>query len=245
MKENIYDNEDFFKQYSLMSRSLEGLRAAGEWHILQSLLPNMSAMRVLDLGCGYGWHAIYAVEHGAKYVLGVDLSEKMIAKAVEINSNPKIDYLVGSVEDFDYSKHEKFDIVLSSLTLHYVESFENVCRDVAQCLASGGQFIFSVEHPIFTSYGTQQWYLDQNGTAIHWPVDRYFSEGQRVASFLGTDVVKYHKTLTTYVQSLIEAGFEIVDLVEPQPSQEMLDSVEGMSDELRRPMMLIISARKK
>ena len=66
MKENKYDDDRFFSQYAQMSRSVEGLQGAGEWHILQKMLPDFTDKRVLDLGCGFGWHCIYAIEHGAK-----------------------------------------------------------------------------------------------------------------------------------------------------------------------------------
>ena len=89
------------------------------------------------------------------------------------------------------------------------------------------------------------WYYDQDGKRAHWPVDRYFSEGKRTAVFLGEEVVKYHKTLTTYINSLLQTGFEICELIEPQPSEMMLDTIPEMQDELRRPMMLLISAKKK
>ncbi len=63
--------------------------------------------------------------------------------------------------------------------------------------------------------------------------------------FLGEEVTKYHRTLTTYLGALAANGFEIIAVEEPQPSGELLNTVPGMRDELRRPMMLIISARKK
>lgn len=73
MKENKYDDDRFFSQYAQMSRSVEGLQGAGEWHILQKMLPDFTDKRVLDLGCGFGWHCIYAIEHGAKCVTGIDI----------------------------------------------------------------------------------------------------------------------------------------------------------------------------
>ena len=118
-----------------------------------------------------------------------------------------------------------------------------MCRSVYACLAAGGEFVFSCEHPVFTAYGTQDWYCDGKGRPLHWPVDRYFEEGARTAHFLGCDVVKYHKTLTTYVNSLLQTGFRLTALVEPEPDPGLLD-VPGMRDELRRPMMLLVSARK-
>lgn len=244
MKENKYDDDRFFEQYSNMSRSVMGLKGAGEWHALRGLLPNMKGKRMLDLGCGYGWHCKYAVDQGAAVVVGIDLSEKMIQKAREINADPRIDYRVMSVEDFDYTS-QKVDVVLSSLTFHYIGSFDGICKDVSRCLNSGGEFIFSVEHPIFTAHGTQEWYRNALGVTEHWPVDNYFSEGLRTTNFLGEEVHKYHRTLTTYIGKLLSNGFAITDLIEPQPEPEMLDTIEGMRDELRRPMMLIIAAQKK
>lgn len=243
MKENKYDDERFFEQYSHMSRSVIGLKGAGEWHALRGLLPDMTDKRMLDLGCGYGWHCKYAVEHGAASVIGIDLSEKMIQKAREINADSRINYRVMAVEDFDYTS-QRFDVVLSSLTIHYINSFDSICKDVSRCLNSGGEFIFSVEHPIFTAHGAQKWHENSDGVAEHWPVDNYFSEGLRSTNFLGEEVHKYHRTLTTYIGELLSNGFEITDLIEPQPEAKMLDTIEGMRDELRRPMMLIIAAIK-
>lgn len=47
MKENKYDDEKFFHQYSQMSRSMDGLKGAGEWHALQKILPDFQGKRVL------------------------------------------------------------------------------------------------------------------------------------------------------------------------------------------------------
>lgn len=244
MKENKYDDNSFFEQYSRMTRSVMGLQGAGEWHALRELLPCFKGKSMLDLGCGYGWHCKYAVDHGATSVVGIDLSAKMIQKAQEINADPLIDYRVMAIEDFDYASGP-FDVVVSSLTFHYISSFDGICKDVNRCLKSGGEFIFSVEHPIFTAHGTQEWHKNTHGEIEHWPVDNYFSEGVRSANFLGEEVHKYHRTLTTYITKLLFNGFEITNLVEPQPEIEMLNTVEGMRDELRRPMMLIIAARKR
>ncbi len=244
MKENKYDNDKFFNQYSQMSRSVDGLKGAGEWHALQKMLPDFKGKRVLDLGCGFGWHCRYAVEHGASHVLGIDLSEKMLEEARERNNSPRVEYRRVAIEDYDYPP-ETHDIVISSLAFHYLESFQDICEKVHRCLIPGGTFVFSVEHPVFTAHGSQDWYHDQERNKLHWPVDRYFTEGKREAIFLGEEVVKYHKTLTTYVNGLIQNGFIITGLVEPEPDEALLDSIPEMRDELRRPMMLLVSAVKK
>ncbi|GCB36449.1 class I SAM-dependent methyltransferase [Bacteroides faecalis] len=244
MKENKYDNNRFFNQYSQMSRSIEGLKGAGEWHVLKKVLPDFTNKKVLDLGCGFGWHCIYAIEHGAKFVTGIDISEKMLEEARKKNASSSIEYKRIAIEDFEFQPNS-YNIVISSLTFHYLESFIDICQKINTCLTTGGSFVFSVEHPIYTAHGIQDWFYDQEGTRIHWPVDHYFSEGKRKATFLGEEVIKYHKTLTTYINSLLQTGFEICELIEPQPEITMLNSIPEMKDELRRPMMLIISARKK
>lgn len=243
MSENIYDDVRFFTKYKQMPRSIRGLQAAGEWHELQTMMPDFRGKRVLDLGCGFGWHCRYAVEQGAAAVVGVDISAKMLQEARDKTDSPRIEYVQMPIEAVDY-RENSFDVVISSLAFHYIAPFEDICRKVNRCLVRGGDFVFSVEHPVFTAQGDQQWYRDASGHRLHWPVDRYFAEGARKAIFLGEEMTKYHRTLTTYVNSLIQQGFEIVKLVEPQPADFLMDQ-PGMKDELRRPMMLLIAARKQ
>ena len=242
MKENPYDNPCFFEKYSQMLRSSQGLEGAGEWRELEKLLPDFSGKRVLDLGCGYGWHCAYAAQHGAAAVLGTDLSEKMLATAQAKNGAPQITYRRSAMEDLAFPDGS-FDVILSSLALHYVRDFVPLVERIVRWLTPGGHFIFSVEHPVFTAYGSQDWYYGPEGEILHFPVDNYYYEGKRDAVFLGEHVVKYHRTLTTYLNTLLEQGLVLRHVVEPQPPENMLD-LPGMRDEMRRPMMLLVSADK-
>lgn len=244
MQKNIYDREVFFDKYSCFPRSVEGLSGAGEWHEFKRMLPSFSGKQVLDLGCGFGWHCIYAAEQGAASVVGVDISEKMLARAKSMTQYANISYIHNSIEDYEYLE-EAFDIVLSSLAFHYIESFDDICKRVNRCLVRNGTFVFSVEHPIFTAEGKQDWIYDEKGNPLHWPVDNYFFEGERYSVFLGENVEKYHKTMSTYVNKLIEHGFNITEFCEPKSPEEFLQKNLLMKNELRRPMMLIISATKK
>ena len=74
MKENRYDDQEFFDRYAEMARSRKGLSGAGEWPVLKEMLPDLQGCRMLDLGCGYGWHCRYAVDQGASAVVGIDIS---------------------------------------------------------------------------------------------------------------------------------------------------------------------------
>jgi SAM-dependent methyltransferase len=243
MKQNKYDDPAFFTKYSQMARSIGGLDAAGEWPAFREVLPKLRDKDVLDLGCGFGWHCRYVRAQQARSVVGVDLSEKMLARARESTHDSAIQYRRLAIEDIDFSAGA-FDVVISSLALHYVEHFDFVCRKVRHCLKPEGTFVFSVEHPVFTARAGQDWSYDPNGERLHWPVDQYQEEGPRQAHFLDHEVVKYHRTVATYVNTLLDSGFTLTKLCEPHPTQELLDTHPEWQDEIRRPMFLLIATVK-
>lgn len=240
--ENIYDNQTFFDAYAQMSRSRDGLAGAGEWRQFRDLFPDMSGMRVLDLGCGYGWHCKYAAERGAASVLGIDLSEKMIARAREINGDERITYRICGLEEYEYPE-EEYDCVVSNLALHYIEDLDTVYQKICRTLKPGGIFLLNIEHPVFTAGVNEDWIYDKDGNPEYWPVDDYYYPGERSTLFLGERVRKYHHTLTQILMGLRNAGFALEAVEEAMPDESMLD-IPGMKDEMRRPMMLLVRARK-
>ena len=136
MIENKYNDEKFFNKYSEMERSKFGLNAAGEWESLKNILPSFENKNILDLGCGYGWHLIYAIENKANLAVGADISDKMLDVAREkIKNINNIKLILSSIESIDENiknddelKNIKFDIVLSSLALHYIEDFDRAVK---------------------------------------------------------------------------------------------------------------------
>ncbi|MCF3109345.1 class I SAM-dependent methyltransferase [Niabella sp. CC-SYL272] len=242
MEQNKYDDPSFFESYSRMPRSQEGLSAAGEWPVLRAMLPDLKGKRVLDLGCGYGWHCRYAAEQGAAGVAGVDLSEKMLEQARSYKEFIQIQYFQQSIETVEFPP-DSFDVVISSLALHYVADYRSICSKVLSMLAAGGAFVFSAEHPVFTARAAQDWFCDATGNRLHWPVDHYQEEGQRTTRFLDHEVVKYHRTMATWINTLLDTGFRIRQIAEPQPGPELLH-LPGMQDETRRPLFILIAAEK-
>lgn len=237
-----YDDEKFFGQYAQMSRSREGLSGAGEWHQLKKLFPDVCGKKVLDLGCGYGWHCGYAVEQGADQVLGIDISERMIREAEKRNADAGIIYRVCGIEEYDYPQ-DTWDCVISNLALHYISDLEKIYRKVYRTLKPGGTFLFNIEHPVFTAAPGQDWVRDESGTPLYWPVDNYFHAGERKTHFLGCEVTKQHHTLTQILGGMLMCGSVLEAVEEAHPSEEMMHLPE-MKDEMRRPMMLLVKARK-
>lgn len=238
-----YDKEVFFAEYAKMPRSRDGLAAAGEWHQLKPLFPNLNGKKVLDLGCGYGWHCRYAAEKGAAQVLGIDASERMIGEARRRNPAEAIEYRVCDMEEYEYPE-DSWDFVISNLALHYIADIGRVFQNVHRTLKPDGVFLFNIEHPVFTAGVGQDWVYDDQGKPLYWPVDGYFQPGERTTRFLGCEVKKQHHTLTQILGGLLESGFAIQAVEEAQPPQEMRD-IPGMMDEFRRPMMLLVKAVKR
>ncbi len=243
MTQNKYDDPEFFAKYSEMPRSIHGLEAAGEWPAFRALLPSLRDKSLLDLGCGFGWHCRYARAQGARSVIGVDLSEKMLARAKAAANDPGIEYRRCAIENCDF-RAEEFDLVISSLALHYVEHLDLVCRNVYRWLKPGSAFVFSVEHPVFTAIAAQQWCLGPGGERLHWPVDDYLHEGPRHTQWMVDNVVKYHRTVATYINTLIDSGFCISKVLEPGPTAEMLIRQPEWKDECRRPIFILFAAVK-
>lgn len=238
----IYDDKNFFESYARMARSKDGLAAAGEWYQLRPLFPPLQGKSVLDLGCGYGWHCKYAAAQGAASILGLDLSRRMIEEARKRNSSPEIVYRVCGIEEYEYPENT-YDLVVSNLALHYLADLDSVFKKIFLTLKQGGTFLFNMEHPVFTAGVNEDWLYREDGTPEAWPVDNYFYPGERQTVFLGHSVSKQHHTLTQILMGIINAGFSLEHIEEAQPSGEMIN-LPGMKDEMRRPMMLLVKAKK-
>ena len=188
MVQNIYDNEEFFAGYSRLPRSVGGLDDAPEWPALQALLPDLRGRVVLDLGCGFGWFCRWARENGAAHVLGIDVSEKMLAQASATTLDAAVTYTRADMERLELPP-ASFDLVYSSLALHYIANLHGLLSQVHRSLVQGGSLIFSVEHPIYTAPADPNWLVDAAGRNV-WPVDHYLDEGPRSTDWLAKGVIK-------------------------------------------------------
>src|SRR5690606_32315156 len=107
----------------------------------------------------------------------------------------------------------------------------------------GGMLVFSVEHPIFTAPIHPDWIETADGRQV-WPLDRYLDEGPRVTNWLTDGVIKQHRTIATYVNLLLQAGFTLQHLDEWAPSEAQIAAEPSGAVERERPPFLLVACRR-
>ena len=244
MKQNIYDNEEFFDYYVNMRKNRSGLNEVLEIPAFMKLVPDLMDKRILDLGCGFGENCKTYENMGAVEVVGLDISEKMLSVAKEKFSGDRIRYINSSLEEMEFEDNS-FDVILSSLAFHYVKDFSALVQKLFKYLSNNGILLFTIEHPIATAKHVKNgWVKDEEGNKLHWIMDNYHEEGLRYHKWVLDDVIKYHRTVSTILNTLIENGFAILKVDEPIALPEEEEKKEKLKEERRRPPFLIIKCQK-
>lgn len=241
--QNIYDDPEFFAGYSRLARFGDGWTSAGEHEEMVALLPAVQGKAVADLGCGAGQWALHFAEQGARSVLAVDLSDRMLELARRDRAHSRIRYERAALESVDLGEAQ-FDLVFSSLAFHYVEDFAGLMRRISRSLVAGGVLVFSTEHPIYTASDPKTAGMTGEDGRQYWILDDYAEEGRREYSWFVDGVRKYHRTLGTLLNAVINAGIRIERVVEPMPSPERLAASPGWEFERKRPMFVLVRAMK-
>lgn len=246
MEQNIYDNPEFFKGYYLLRNRGDNYNDLLEQPAMSELLPDLKGKSVLDLGCGFGRNSIDFVKRGARRVVGIDISEKMLDIAKNQSSDNKIEYINMSMAELERID-ERFDFVYSSLAFHYVENFNKLIRDIYNLLNRGGELQFSQEHPIVTAtkdtIGGKNNY-DENGNAVSYTFSNYNESGRRVISWFIDGVEKYHRTIGEILTFIADTGFIIKKVCETCPKKEIVAKYPFIKREYIKPNFLIVKAKK-
>lgn len=244
MKQNIYDNHTFFREYSSLRDSGVTYNDFVEQPAIKSALSNLNGKSILDFGCGTGQFAKFCIENGASKVLGIDISRNMIEQANKDNKHEKIEYICISIEDLEL-QDQKFDIIISSLAVHYIEDYPALIKKVSSLLNKNGEFIFSTEHPIVTARKEMNnWIKDEKGNSLHWAFDNYHEEGKREQHWYIDGVIKYHRTISTLINTLINNGLVLEKIIEPQSIPAGIEQMPKLIKEKRRPSFIVIKSRK-
>lgn len=239
--QNIYDNPIFFESYQSLRNNDQGFNNLLEQPTIYSLLPCLKEKNILDIGCGFGDFSRYALKNDASSVLGIDPSFKMLQKAQSLTmSNQNIIFKQVAIENFEADENS-FDLIVSSLAFHYVRDFKIIIKHITRWLKPNCCLIFSVEHPICTACPEAILKTDEQGKIFH-PVYNYRDETAFKQTWFVEGVQKYHRTISTYVNTLIELGLRINAVLEPMPDDELLNQKKEFAAHKIRPPLLIIKS---
>lgn len=242
--QNIFDNERFFEGYKKIRENPLSANEIVEKPALFSLCPDLIGKTVLDLGCGYGENCQKFSKMGAKEVVGADISKKMIEVASNENSFSNVSYRHMSMSDLS-SIEEKFDLVVSSLAVHYIQDFDKLLFEIQGLLNNKGIFIFSQEHPLTTALTKgNYWSKDENDEILHYNLSDYSLEGERKTSWIVEDVIKYHRTFSSIINALANNGFVVEKIIEPIPDESIMKKDPAYRRYYHKPDFLFIRARK-
>ena len=244
MSNNHFDNAEFFENYKEIRTKAQSYNNLLEQPNMKALLPDLTGKTVLDMGCGFGFSCVEFRKKCAAKVIGIDISEKMLEAARSQNTDENLQFLNLDIEKID-ELGIKFDVVYSSLTLHYIVDFKKVVKKVHSVLNNNGVFLFSQEHPLCTApLAGPVWIKNEDGIKTAASIANYLEDGERTVSWMNQKIVKQHRSFSTMINSLVENGFAIEKVVEPAPTEEVLELAPDMYDEVHRPTAVIVKVRK-
>lgn len=216
---------------------------------VDALIDEIAGERICDLACGQGRLARQLADRGA-HVVGVDISARLLAIARRYEeTNPRgIEYVRADAQNLDERLSGLFDGVVCFMALMDIPDLAPTIHGIARILRPGGWFVFSILHPCFhTSLSGEIETLE----GVVRTIGRYFVEGYwRSETRPGPPgkVGAYHRTLSTYVNTLTEAGLQLVRLSEVGGTSTTTNSRPLLH--LNRPVwqevptVLVVSCRK-
>jgi len=221
------------------------------------MLPDVDGLSGLDVGCGEGHNTRLLAQRGA-HVTGIDISGNFVrkARAAETEKPLGIDYELASAVDLPFEE-ASFDFATAFMSLMDIPETELVLADVFRVLRPGGFFQFSITHPCFDTPHREN-LCDENGHTYAIEVGEYFRgrEGE-VKEWLFSAappevrsglthfrIPVFTRTLSSWLNGLIDAGFVVERLGEPCPSDGAIRERPGLQDAQVVAYFLQVRARK-
>jgi 2-polyprenyl-3-methyl-5-hydroxy-6-metoxy-1,4-benzoquinol methylase len=248
MTETVYDRHaafyvDFVDQGQARPNGVRLVLAT----LVDCLGGRLAGARVLDLCCGEGWVGRELARSGAREVTGIDLSAALIDVARERADSPALAYRVDDAQTLASARDGAFDVVVCQLALMDVPDHRALFAATRRVLRANGAFVFSILHPCFEGRPfhfpeAPPFLLDDAGAPTACVVRRYATEGHWESGGTGVrgHMGAWHRTLSTYVNDLIRAGFVLERLEEPLAADA---TGEGLFAEI--PSVMVISARAR
>jgi SAM-dependent methyltransferase len=201
----------------------------------RALVPVMNGWRVLDAGCGAGINLQWLLDNGAKEIVGVDISPSMLAIARrEAPAEQVALHLADLEQPLDFLDDSSFDMVYSSMAIHYLEDLNRLFTEFARLLKPGGYLVFSTHHPYNDHKRFGGPYFE---TRL---VTRTGQLGEKSYA-----LPYYFRPLSAITEGLAQAGFLIERLTETKPTEEFrLADPEGYVKRMENASFLCARARK-
>jgi ubiquinone/menaquinone biosynthesis C-methylase UbiE len=197
--------------------------------VLEDLLDDVSGRRVLAVACGQGREARRLADLGAQ-VVAVDASARLLAYARELEQRePRgITYLQGDARDLRALGNDSFDAVVCHMALMDIPDLEQVVAAIGRVLRTGGWFVFSIVHPCYKTPADGE-LVDHVDGSVRRTVGKYFVEGpyDSVTRWAALPRRAYHRTLSTYLNTLASQGLCLTRLVEPVGDRAIWQEVPG------------------
>lgn len=203
------------------------------------LLGDVTGKKLLEIGCGRGASLAYNGMHNAAELWGIDISENQIKKARENldSSGISAELICSPMEKECGIPQNYFDCVYSVYAIGWTTDLIGTFCRIASYLKKDGVFIFSWSHPIHKCVAYEN-------DGLHFKKS-YFNESWYSVNFNGGALCLADRKLSTYVNSLVKAGFMIEELVE-ESDEDILNASRG--DFAKKAKMLpatfVIKARK-
>lgn len=164
---------------------------------------SVEGMSVCDLACGQGEMARQMARRGAT-VVGVDISERLldIARREEEAEPQGITYVQDDAQSLAAFSGASFEGVLCNMALMDIPDLTAVFGAVRRIVRPTGWFSFTITHPCFQRPPGRSYYEEG-----FWRSDNPHGVRGQVGA--------HHRTLSTYLNALTEAGMFVERLSEP------------------------------
>ena len=131
--------------------------------ITRDSLADFQCKTILEIGCGTGKNTALLAKVGEQ-VLALDISRRMIRKAVEKLGSESITFSIADINNQWPCADGYFDLVVCNLVLEHIEGLDYVFSQAFRSLVEGGHFFVCELHPFRQYQGTKARFESKQGT---------------------------------------------------------------------------------
>jgi len=198
-----------------------------------AMLPDVTGLTGLDIGCGEGYNTRLLAERGAR-ITAIDIAETFVAYAQESEREKPlgIAYQVASAVELPFGDR-LFDFATAFMSLMDVPETNRALSEAYRVLKPGGFLQFSMAHPCFdtphrrnlrdTDHRTYaievgDYFRNSDGEIDEWLFKAAPAEvKQGMRKFR---IPRFRRTLSEWLNLIFETGFQLERVEEPRPTDE-------------------------